>query len=168
MAEVVVTREAVDLSALGLGSCIGLAAYCRRSGVSGMVHIMLPEAFAGKPVDKPGKFADTGIPELFKQMKAAGAGEPHQLVFAYAGGAQVFQFGSSSTLEIGARNAHAVASHLSCLLSRIVAKEVGGNLGRTLTLKTDTGEVTVKCPQEGVRALCNLKSPADNSLRRLA
>jgi SAM-dependent methyltransferase len=52
------------LSALGLGSCIGLLAYCPLSGVAGMAHIMLPEAFPNQPIPLPGKFADTALPHL--------------------------------------------------------------------------------------------------------
>ncbi|MCG9894172.1 MAG: chemotaxis protein CheD, partial [Fimbriimonadaceae bacterium] len=111
MGDIHVTREPAILTALGLGSCIGLTVMCPRTRVAGMIHIMLPAAFAGRPMDKVGKYADTGIVELMDQMRAAGAGP--SLVWAYAGGAQVFQLGKGQGLEIGRRNAEAVAQHLA-------------------------------------------------------
>jgi chemotaxis protein CheD len=166
MAEIAVSAQPVHLSALGLGSCIGLIAQCRRTGISGMAHIMLPESFAGKEVDKVGKFANTAVPALIAQMQALGAGR--DLHYAYAGGAQVFSFGAKGVLEIGLRNSVAVESILAKMGARVIAKEVGGSQGRTLTMDMVTGEVTVKTPQDPARRLCLLAPAADNLVRRAA
>ena len=154
MAEVKVAKPGEVLSALGLGSCIGLAAYCRRTKIAGMVHIMLPAAFANQVNDKPGKFADSGVPALLEAMKKAGAGQ--LLTFAYSGGAQVFSGSGKAGMDIGARNAEAVAAHLKSLGVRVQAFEVGGNEGRTMTLDPSTGKVTVRSVRTGTRELCNL------------
>jgi len=158
MAEVKIAREGETLSALGLGSCIGLAAYCRRTKIGGMVHIMLPAAFANQENDKPGKFADSGIPALLEAMKAAGAGS--QLVFAYAGGAQVFVGSAKAGMDIGSRNAEAVKQHMARLGGKVKAFEVGGNEGRTLTFFPKTGLVTVRSVRGGTRDLCSLADAA--------
>ncbi len=158
MAEVKIARSGEVLSALGLGSCIGLAAYCRRTKIGGMVHIMLPAAFSNQENDKPGKFADSGVPALLAAMKEAGAGS--QLVFAYAGGAQVFVGSGKTGMDIGARNAEAVRIHLSTSGSRVKAYEVGGNEGRTLSFYPDTGLVTVRSVRGGTRELCSLADAA--------
>lgn len=154
MAEIKIGRPGEVLSALGLGSCIGLAAYCRRTKIGGMVHIMLPAAFAGQVVDKPGKFADTGVPALLDAMKQTGAGT--SLTFAYCGGAQVFSGTGKSGLDIGARNAEAVAALLKG--HRIQAVETGGNEGRTMTFDPETGIVTVRSVRGGTKNLCILGS----------
>ncbi len=132
------------LSALGLGSCIGLLAYCPLSGVAGMAHIMLPEAFPNQPIPLPGKFADTALPHLLAEMRKLGAGQ--MLRVAYAGGAQVFQFGSDAggRMNVGERNAEAVAMHLSKARMRALAKDTGGSLGRTLRFDPATREATVR------------------------
>jgi len=158
MAEVKIAREGEMLSALGLGSCIGLAAYCRRTKIGGMVHIMLPAAFANQEIDKPGKFADSGIPALLDAMKAAGAGS--QLVFAYAGGAQVFIGSGKAGMDIGARNAEAVKTLLDKAPGKVKAYEVGGNEGRTLSFFPETGLVTVRSVRGGTRDLCRLADAA--------
>lgn len=154
MAEIKIARGPATLTALGLGSCIGLVACCPRTRIAGMIHIMLPESFPGREVDKIGKFADTGIPEMLLQLKSAGAGS--NLLFAYAGGAQVFSFGQKGSLDIGARNAAAVAQHLSRIGGRVIAKDIGGSQGRTMNFHTETMEVTVKTTQKGLNQLCRM------------
>ena len=154
MAEIKVAVGHAQFTCLGLGSCIGLIAFDPDAHVAGMVHVMLPAAFKDKPVDKPGKFADTGIPEMLKLLKEAGALQ-QRLIYAYAGGAQVFKYGAgaSSTLDVGARNTTAVEEHLKKLGARVVAKEVGGSAGRTVLFDTATGEVRVRTVAAGEKLL---------------
>ncbi len=159
MAELYSAKGTAKYTCLGLGSCIGLALWDASAEVSGMIHIMLPEKFPNKPVDKIGKFADTGIPELIDQMESLGASKG-RIIAAYAGGAQVFKFGSSiagSKLEVGARNALASKEILSQMGIRVVAQDVGGTLGRTVTYDTATGEFRVRTVTGGERSLCKLK-----------
>lgn len=161
MSEIQVAEGDALLVCLGLGSCIGLVVHDPLAKVTGMVHIMLPEAFKDKPLDKPGKFADTGIPELLSQVTKAGA-DKNKLVFAYAGGAQVFKFGNNGDgrLDVGARNCAAVESILKNMGIRPIAMDVGGSNGRTVTVDTKSGDVKVKSVHTGERVLCNLNSAA--------
>lgn len=144
---------------LGLGSCIGVAALDLASGVGGMLHVMLPEAFAGKTDEKPGKFADTGIPAFVAELERAGASR-RRLKVALAGGAQVFKFGEAAgtRMEIGARNAAAVVAALSLLGLRAASQDTGGTKGRTMTMDTETGEVRLKTLGQEERRLCSLAS----------
>ncbi len=157
MTEIKIGRPGEVLSALGLGSCIGLAAYCRITKIGGMVHIMLPAAFAGLPVDKPGKFADTGVPALLDAMRRTGAGS--RLSFAYCGGAQIFAGAEKFSLDIGAKNAKAVALMLEGVGADIQAFDVGGSEGRTMTFDLETGIVAVRSVRGGSRNLCVLGGP---------
>jgi chemotaxis protein CheD len=143
MGETKLSREA-PLTALGLGSCIGLIAFCPATSWSGMAHIMLPEAFPGQGAAQPGKFADTALPHLLEQIRKAGGGS--LLRFAYAGGAQVFQFGSDtgSRLDVGRRNSEAVERLLREARLRSSASDVGGGLGRTLRFDPASREATVR------------------------
>ena len=158
MADIQILSGEGNLVCLGLGSCIGLLAYDSSSGVAGMAHIMLPESFKDKPVEKLGKFANTAFPELIKRMESAGA-KPRSLVWAYAGGAQVFKYGagnSSDTLDVGRRNTSAVEVELKKLGARIIASDTGGSSVRTMTFFSETGEVKVRTVQNGERVLCRL------------
>lgn len=158
MADIQVHKGSALFTCLGLGSCIGLAALDPESNVAGMVHVMLPESFKDKPVEKPGKFADTGIRELLDQMRKIGA-DPTRLRIAYAGGAQVFKFGSNadSRLDVGARNGVAVEQMVRSLGFRPVAVDVGGSVGRTVMFASETGEVRVRTVAGGERVLCKLR-----------
>lgn len=161
MAEIQVASGPALFNCLGLGSCIGLLMVDPVADVSGMVHVMLPEAFANKPVDKIGKFADTGVPELLRLLEAKGAVK-NRLKVAYAGGAHVFKFsnGGEGKIEIGARNITAVEAQLKALGFRPVAHDVGGNQGRTVTYDTRTGIMKVRTISSGEKVLCTLKSQA--------
>jgi chemotaxis protein CheD len=129
-----------------------------QAGVSGMIHIMLPEAFKDKPVDKVGKFADTGIPAMIAQMEDLGANKS-RMIAAYAGGAQVFKFGAeaASRLDVGARNGDAVATILKKLAIRVVAHDIGGSSGRTVIFSVAEGTFRVRTVQGGENVLCTFR-----------
>jgi len=129
--------------------------------VSVVAHIMLPRSFAGKPTEEPGKFADTAVPEIKRQLEALGGSATNASV-AYAGGAQVFQFGPAdkNRLDIGTRNSEAVREALTELGFRIVASDVGGASGRSLVFESVTGSVRIRSFTQGETELCNLRRQA--------
>jgi len=147
MAEVKVSKTAEDsLSALGLGSCIGVCVYDSRARVAGLAHVMLPDSTATRGTDRvvEGKFADTAVPVLVQRVEALG-GRRANLRAAIAGGAQVFSFASSSpALAIGSRNAEAVVGALRSAGIPLLAQDCGGSVGRTVTLDVASGLVRVR------------------------
>jgi chemotaxis protein CheD len=122
-----------------------------------MVHVVLPKSQAGKAGDLPGKFADTAIPAVLQQMVEQGA-SASRLKAAIAGGAQLFQFGVSSSLDVGARNVEAVVDALRKAGIPLQAKDVGGSVGRTLRLVSDNGLVVVRTIGGAERELTTLGS----------
>ncbi len=133
----------VIISALGLGSCIGVVLIDPRASIAGMAHVMLPQS---APTSKglPGKFADTAIPELLSSVLALGA-DRARLVAKIAGGAQMFGAGSGAGLfNIGGRNDEAVRVALKSEGLSLRASDVGGNFGRTMQVTVGTGTVTVR------------------------
>lgn len=166
MAEIHVVKSPGVLTCLGLGSCIGLVAFDPVTEVAGMIHLMLPASFKDKPVDKLGKFADTGLPELLRLLEAAGAPKS-RLVVAYAGGAQVFKFGDQGAgrLDVGARNVEAVEEAVKTLGLKPIFKDVGGANGRTVMVDLATGNVKIRTVSTGEKLVCNLR---ERSLREVA
>lgn len=158
MGDIAVLKGEGVLSCIGLGSCIGLLAFDSGAKIAGLVHIVLPQAFAGKPVDKKGKFADTAVPELLAQLTSAGA-TVSRLQFVMAGGAHVFKFGTptSNTLEVGARNIESVEAQVKALGGKISHRDVGGSLGRTIHFDLATGQFRVKTVSGGEVELCKLR-----------
>jgi chemotaxis protein CheD len=135
--------EGVVISALGLGSCIGLVLTDAHAGVAGMAHVMLPASRpgAGGPA---GKFADTAVPALLDEVLRLGAARP-RVQARIAGGAQMFGGGAGpSMLNIGGRNAEAVRAALRAAGIRVRAADVGGNAGRSMQVAVTDGTVTVR------------------------
>ena len=127
MGEMVVSaRPGDELSAIGLGSCIGLAVADRQSGVVGLAHVVLPESFGVN--GPPGKFADLAVPELLHRLEAAGAVR-RRLLAVIMGGARMFA--GELTNDIGARNTEAVRECLDTERVAIHAQDIGGDRGRT-------------------------------------
>lgn len=128
------------LTALGLGSCIGLALIDRRAGVAGLAHIVLP---TGTPLadDPPVKYARTGVPHLIEQVIALG-GRRTRLRAVMVGGASMFS--TNSNMEVGLRNAAAVRAELERARIPITAEATGGNRGRTIQVYVGEGRVTAR------------------------
>jgi chemotaxis protein CheD len=140
MGEMAVSANRTDeLVALGLGSCIGLVMIDRTAGVAGLAHIVLPES--GDKVDQPGKYADTGVPELIRHMRRAGAVD-RRFETAIVGGARMFEM--SGGLDIGARNERAVRAALATARVPVQIAQTGGNQGRTVRIAVGEGLVTVR------------------------
>ena len=129
------------LTTSGLGSCLGVVIFDPNTGVSGLVHPMLPSQDEGgsRP---PERFVDSGIDLLVDELLAAGA-DKSALRAKLTGGAAVVDFGTDGE-SIGDRNIATARETLSSLGIEIVGGEVGGDCGRTVHVDAETGTVTVK------------------------
>lgn len=126
---------------IGLGSCIGLTLYDDNLKVGAMVHIMLPESAGRK--DRPGKYADTAIPLLIKELNSLGC-KNRSLVAKMAGGACMFEY-FGTNLNIGERNAEKVRVLLKEQNIPLLKEDVGGKVGRSVTfLPASGGKVMVR------------------------
>ena len=124
-----------QMMTIGLGSCIGLTLYDDSLKVGAMVHIMLPES-AGRQ-DRPGKYADTAIPLLLKELGALGC-KSRSLVAKMAGGACMFEY-FGTNLNIGERNAEKVRALLKEHNIPLIKEDVGGKVGRSVTFHPASG-----------------------------
>lgn len=160
MGETWVSRTSADrLVAHGLGACVGLCLYDAAARLAAMVHIVLPETILVKPFGAsaqqftplPGKCADTAVRHAVEQIVQQGA-RADRLRAAIAGGAQIFSHASGSShnaatlsrLEIGPRNVQAVRSALEAAQVPLMAEDVGGNYGRTVTFCVGSGDIFVR------------------------
>ena len=73
--DVTVSGGEKEIKTYALGSCVALVVWDSMLKVGGMVHVALPESEINpeKARDKPGYFADTGLPVLFAELKKIGA-----------------------------------------------------------------------------------------------
>lgn len=129
----------------GLGSCVGVVIYDLQKKVGGLAHVMLPNsALAKRDNMNVYKYADTAVDSLVKQLYTSGV-RKNALQAKLAGGAQMFQFTSSSTMmRIGPRNVEAVEEKLNEHRIPIISSDVGGNCGRTIEFDPVSGKLKVR------------------------
>jgi len=126
-----------------LGSCIGLMLYDPLARVGGLLHYMLPASSLdpAKGRRKPCLFADTGIPELLRNVYTLGAAKSRLIVMA-AGGAQMFD--SNGAFNIGLENQLALRKILASAGVSLHKEEFGGVSSRTVRMDIATGKVMLR------------------------
>ncbi len=135
---------------LALGSCVAVILLYPPNRTVGMVHVALPEANINleKAAERPGYFADTGVPALFRTMVQLGC-KPNgrDYIIKLAGGAKVMD--PNSTFNIGKRNVLAIKKILWQRRMGAVKEEVGGSISRTVAVHVDTGKVVLTSSGRG-------------------
>ncbi len=134
---------------LGLGSCIGVVAYCQASNVGGLLHIALPDSQinAQRAASKPGVFADTGIPLFLKDLQELGVNYKQRLIIKLIGGATIMD--ANQVFNIGKRNLLAVKKILWANQLGALVEEVGGQFSRSVELDIATGKTRINSPGRG-------------------
>lgn len=141
MAEIGVLHHTGILKTL-LGSCVGVALYERKLKVVGLAHIVMPSSTGRE--QSLGKYADTAIPEVIRQMTALARGAKLSLTAKIAGGANMFSHVSpNSTNTIGEQNIVAIERTLTVLQIPILARHLGGTFGRRMVVDADSGLVRI-------------------------
>jgi len=118
------------MTSIGLGSCIGLVLHDETKKIGGLAHVMLPKS-SGKPNERAGKYADTAVEVLLKELTQKGS-KIVNIKAKLAGGASMFS-NFSGNLNIGERNAEALKEILKELHIPIIREDLGGTIGRTVT-----------------------------------
>lgn len=118
------------MTSIGLGSCVGLILHDEEKKIGALAHVMLPKS-SGKPGEREGKYADTAIMVLLRDLTAKGS-KVTSLKAKLAGGASMFQ-NFSGNLNIGERNVDALRLLLKEKSIPIVKEDIGGTVGRTIT-----------------------------------
>lgn len=154
MGEVVIAKDpGVELVCLGLGSCIAVCLYEPKQRLAAMAHVVLPTC-AGRHLDQPGKYADTAIPYLLKEVRSNGADLARSRV-ALCGAAAIFP-PINALVDIGRRNLVAVRGALNEAGIAIIKQEVGGSESRTVRLSVKTGQVRLRTVRTGEYPLVRL------------
>ncbi|MHB8637314.1 MAG: chemotaxis protein CheD [Fimbriimonadaceae bacterium] len=141
----------------GLGSCIAVCAIDTAANVAGVAHLMLPKAPDTVTAATASKFVNTGLEAFLVRLIELGA-QPQNLLFAAAGGSQLFSFGVHNQSDLGLRNAEAFMGFASDNELNVVATDLGGTSGRSLSFTIDSGEVQIRTLAHGEKTLCNFRS----------
>jgi chemotaxis protein CheD len=135
------------IKTLGLGSCVAVICADPAAKIAAMIHVALPDSSASpdRRDEKPGYFADTGIPALFDSLRQVGWNEREgKLTIKLAGGATIMD--PNGTFNIGKRNLLAIKKILWNAGFGPIAEDVGGNISRTVAVSAETGAVLVTSP----------------------
>ncbi|MBB5172053.1 chemotaxis protein CheD [Texcoconibacillus texcoconensis] len=154
MADLNVSKSPNSIRTSGLGSCVGVVIYDERMKLAGMAHIMLPDSSMAKNGGlNRAKYADTAITDLLVLMEREGANKIG-LKAKMAGGAQMFQFSSSSeVMRIGPRNVEAVREQLKKHKIQLISEDVGGNSGRTIEFDPASFSLSIRTVSQGTREI---------------
>ena len=136
---------------LALGSCVAVVLLDTRVRAVGMAHVALPNSSISpdRAAQKPGHFADTGIPALFQAMRQAGSGAAaRDLMVKLVGGAMIMD--PNNTFNIGNRNVLAIKKLLWQYGMGPVAEDVGGQYSRSVAVDVDSGAVQITSPGRGI------------------
>ncbi len=126
-----------------LGSCIGITIFDMETHLTGMAHVLLPDS-AGKPRGAlPGKYGDHAVACLIEGLVTHGANRK-RLRAKMAGGARMFERALDYQRDIGAGNIAAVEATLHQAEIPLIARHVGGNLGRRIEFDPESLRLTVE------------------------
>jgi len=129
----------VFLKTMGLGSCVGVVLFDASSGIAGIAHVLLPGASSNGET----KYAETAIEKMLEDLIRKGA-RKRRITAKFAGGAQVFKQMNLDIFKIGNRNIKSVEETLNKKKIPILAKDVGGTVGRNLIFNPADGTLIVK------------------------
>jgi len=143
--DVKVEQGDVMLLAYGVGSCVVIVLYNSEKRVGGLAHVLLP---AGS--DHSWKYPKGAINEMIIRLGHFGL-QASDVVAKIAGGAMMFE--NFQKQAIGKRNVAETKEELKRLKIPVVAEDIFGNWGRTVSFNILTGEVTIKSYKHGEKIL---------------
>jgi chemotaxis protein CheD len=142
-----IASNPTKLCCIGLGSCVAVTLYDRTRRIGGLAHAMLPSYISGIDRRNPGKYVDTSIYLMVDELIAMDTSKK-VLKAKIVGGAQMFNFITPGTMDIGEQNIQ-VAKKILKEEGIILAKEnVRGQKGRTIAFDLCTGLINVKTSGE--------------------
>ncbi len=143
MGEYVVTNSEEDtIRTFALASCVGVTVYSPAKKAAGMLHIVLPAPFGRKDeLERPGYFAETGIPLLINQICGKFGCRKEELLIQMYGGAESRM--QQDIYNIGKKNIDAVKHALFDMGLTISKADLRGNDSRTISMEVRTGLVEV-------------------------
>ncbi len=145
--EIKIKNNSYDaLKVVALGSCVAVIFYAPGIKVAGVAHVALPDSSNGNGQlnKKPGYYADIAVRNLIEKFKKLGIYGSRELIIKLVGGASIMD--PNGTFDIGKRNVIAIHKHLWQNRLGALKEDVGKNHSRTVTIKINTGSVSIKSP----------------------
>lgn len=151
MGDIAVGKDANNLIASGIGSCLVITLYDPQQKIGALAHAMLPPHSRAAPVrrslseggsrgKRDTKYIDIAIEEMLKKLLAQGA-RREKLEAKIVGGANMF---SAFTSDIGKESVLSTKEKLKEEGINLVGESVGGSQGRSVEFSSASGLVTVR------------------------
>lgn len=159
MGEIAVARGKERLQCIGLGSCLAIIAFDAETGRAGLAHAVLPCPLDPNENAAPAKYASLALRALAAGLVEEG-GDLSDVRVALVGGAQLLTGAmtrGASLPQLGVRNVEEARLQIRGFGFTLLAEDVGGSVGRTVTLDGDSGRVTVRTTVGGSHVLCDLR-----------
>ena len=138
-----------------LGSCVGVALFDPVRKIGGLNHYLLPDM--GSTEKPSGRYGTFAIPALVEALESQGA-KRSLLQAKIFGGANVLG-DVSIGIGVGRRNIAKAEELLAEKGIRVVERNLGGDRGRRIILRTDTFEVEHELNSEDVSGFGELALP---------
>ncbi|MCG6551904.1 MAG: chemotaxis protein CheD [Candidatus Magnetominusculus sp. LBB02] len=123
-----------------LGSCVGVCFWDEILKIGGINHYLLP-LWNGEGLPSP-KYGNIAITKLLEKMLSLGSQKRNLKAKVFGGAALMAQ--SSGLLNVGERNILIAEDVLAEEGIKIISSDVGGNEGRKMIFRSDTGGVMLK------------------------
>ena len=130
-----------------LGSCVGVCLYDPEAKIGGMNHFMLPSNLSSDPVSAT--YGVHAMELLINEIMKLG-GDRRRLTAKVFGGGFVIghQSPEATRTAIGDQNIRFALNFLETDSIPVVAKDVGGTMGRQIQFLTHTGQAFVRHVQK--------------------
>ncbi|MFT5661895.1 MAG: chemotaxis protein CheD [Sulfurimonas sp.] len=128
-----------------LGSCVAVCLYDSITQMGGMNHYLVP-LWNENGLQSP-KYGNISIPRLIESMVNIGC-DVNNMEAKIFGGANVIDV-SSEDMMIGRKNILIAKEILREYSIPIVAQDVGGDKGRRIMMRSDTGKIFLKYIKSG-------------------
>jgi len=123
-----------------VGSCVAIVLHDPVNRTAALAHVQLP-ASTDQPTLELGRYADTAVPELVRQLRQRSRFEI-SLVAHIVGGADMFPV--SQARSVGRLNTAAVKALLVSHRIPILTEDCGGSLARRLVFDVRTGKLQIE------------------------
>jgi chemotaxis protein CheD len=122
------------------GSCVAIVLHDPVNRAAALAHVQLPTS-TDQPTLELGRYADTAVPELVRQLQQRSRLEI-SLVAHIVGGADMFPV--TQARSVGRLNTAAVKALLLTHRIPILTEDCGGNLARRLVFDVRTGKLQIE------------------------
>ncbi|MBN2643964.1 MAG: chemotaxis protein CheD [Desulfuromonadaceae bacterium] len=120
-----------------LGSCVSVVLHCPVTHVSAMNHAVMPIGSNSL------HYVDYSLEQMIKQFRALG-GRRQGMQAKLFGGANMFDQGQRSSIQVGQKNVEVALGWLAEQKIGLITSNTGGTEGRKLVFLSETGQVFVK------------------------